>query len=172
MASTQEAIVMNDMEKDVANKQQQNSAAVSMTNSTRANVKFSKSNNWFGQVTGSYPATIASSALGKFTHNADTKNGSKGAVIYLGTNVQGFNCGWLLAWSAPKAPTPNNPNRVYVTCGAAENFKNVNWNQILTKLNTSGDIVNYLDPVTKTAIHANIQPGTNSASVGASFGAV
>lgn len=193
MASAQEAIVMNDAEKAVVEKMvevaksigttekdmavdaknmQQNSAVVAMTNSTFASINFSKSHNWFGQITGSYPGVITKGSHATFTHKADAKNGSKGAVVYMGTNKEGMPCGWLLAWYAPIDPSPSTRNKVYVTCGKAANFDNVNWNQVQTKLDASADLVNYYDSTTKTAIHANIQPGANFASVGASFGAV
>ncbi|KMT20747.1 hypothetical protein BVRB_1g007190 [Beta vulgaris subsp. vulgaris] len=163
MAQAQQAIVNNDKN------QMRNNAFIDMSNTTRATVNFSKAQIWNGKVTSKYP-NISAGSQGNFTQEADSY-GSKGGVVYLGKNLAGKDCGWLLAWSAPNLPTSSS-NKVYVKCGPAAEFNNVNWTQVRANLDLSTDIVNFYDPVTKTAIHANIQQGASFASVGASFGAV
>lgn len=191
MASAQETVVMNAQDKEIvekmvevaknigmkqnygatANSQQQNSAVVSMMNSTPGRVSFSTNQDWHGEVmTGEYPSVIDVSKGDSFTHSATDNDGSKGAVVYLGNNSTAKSCAWLLAWSAPKFPTNNNPNKVYVKCGDATDFQNINWNQIEASLNVSSTFSSFMEPITKTTCSANILPGKNFASVGANFG--
>ncbi|KNA07007.1 hypothetical protein SOVF_175870 [Spinacia oleracea] len=192
MASAQ-AIAMNDKEKEMVvamveqaksvgktnnmklgavNQQaNQNSAVVYINNSTPAKINFNQNLNWAGSVIGTpYPTTITAMSSASFTHAAQPIDGSKGAVVYFGSNKDGIPSGWLLAWFAPAKMTPTNPNRVHVECGPSAKYGSVDWDVIKARLDVADSYNNHFDPVTHTTIAAEITPGGSFAAIGANFG--
>ncbi|XP_056694706.1 jasmonate-induced protein homolog isoform X2 [Spinacia oleracea] len=161
--------------KNVVNKQSlaQNSAVVTINNTTTGLINFNQSYDWAGSIVGdTYPVGIFSGKPGTFTHAGQTKDGSQGAVVYSGNNKQGIPCGWLLAWIAPTNNSTTTPNRVYVECGPVANYDIINWIAIKSKLNVANDYDNYFDPATQTTIAAQLTPSGGFAALGANFGAI
>ncbi|CAO2828768.1 unnamed protein product [Amaranthus hypochondriacus] len=97
--------------------------------------------DWSGKVFGSYPPSIPMTRSGKSTHRGvppkDAK-GSMGAVVYVGSNVQGQpnNCAWVLAWWVPG---DGSSNKIYVETGPCSKYPKgeIDWDSIQDKLMNS-----------------------------------
>jgi len=93
----------------------------SMLNSASGpQMKLHAHHNWSGLPFALFPDEFAKGDTGEFVHKGEKPTdiqGSKGVVVYAGTNQSGtpdtFDCAWLLAWSAP-FPDSNEHN--YKVC--------------------------------------------------------
>ncbi|XP_021730324.1 jasmonate-induced protein homolog [Chenopodium quinoa] len=149
----------------------QNSVVVSLSNSTLASIRFSRSKDWYGIIVpdpAAYPSVIPSKDSASFIHHG---YGSQGAIVYFGTNKLGVQCVWLLAWAAPTDPS-STPNRVHVECGRSTNYTSIDWNTILNRLNASPTYNYFKDSITNATIAADINPNGSFALITADFGAV
>ncbi|XP_021769332.1 jasmonate-induced protein homolog [Chenopodium quinoa] len=140
-------------EKECLNKADADAARLSavagaLTNQTsKGSLTVFNSKQWKGYTVSDYSDPLES--LGSFAQAA-LFGGVKAAVVYVGKNSAGLECGWLLAWS------DTDGRKAYADCGPISKFNNINWNQIEAKLNESGFIAYANDSGTGTSMYATI----------------
>lgn len=138
-------------------------------------IKFQEAKDWSGSVFGTYPPSITVERTVNITHQGvppKDYNGSKGAVVYVGSNVQGKsdNCAWVLAWYIPG---DGSSNKIYVETGPSTKypFHMIDWDAIEGKLESSGSDNHYRDDDTGAEASAQITSTGNIPKVVAVFDA-
>ncbi|XP_057542883.1 jasmonate-induced protein homolog [Amaranthus tricolor] len=129
--------------------------------------------DWSGKVFGSYPPSIPMTRSGKSTHRGvppKDSQGSMGAVVYVGSNVQGQpnNCAWVLAWWVAG---DGSSNKIYVETGPCSKYpKNkIDWDSIKDKLMNSINESNHRDDDTGAEASAKIDETGNIPACAAVF---
>ncbi|XP_010670303.2 jasmonate-induced protein homolog [Beta vulgaris subsp. vulgaris] len=144
-----------------------------MVNNGFGNATFQEKKDWSGSVIGAYPPSLGVNRPGKYTHRGvppkDFK-GSKGAVVYVGSNVQAgpINSAWILAWNVPG---DGSPNQIYVETGPNTKYGkgNVDWDSIQNSLNNPKSESHYRDEDTGAEASAKINATGNSPAASAVF---
>ncbi|XP_057251938.1 jasmonate-induced protein homolog [Beta vulgaris subsp. vulgaris] len=158
---------------DARNAKAQATTKASMLNNGVGTIKFQEKKDWSGSIVGSIPPTIQLNKSGKFSHRGTPpkdSNGSMGAMVYVGPNVQGGsdNCAWIMAWSTPGDGTEN---KIYVETGPSTKYPSgsIDWDTIKSSLQNSSNESHYFDEDSQTEVSAQIAKNGNNPLAAAVF---
>ncbi|XP_037425054.1 jasmonate-induced protein homolog [Triticum dicoccoides] len=104
-----------------------------------------------GHISGKLTNPFQTSGYFIMSSNKSDK-GVKAAVVYSGKNRSNVECGWLLAFAYTKATG----RRIYAECGLKDKFINIDWTDLVKKLNEAGLSTMAIDGETGTSLYGRI----------------